>query len=53
MDDPVHVDVKVVAFETRGVGTRAVKGLADGSGVVDQVDSFFEDVGDDFGIFFR
>lgn len=52
MDDPVHVDVKVVAFETGGVGTRAVKGLADGAGVVDEMDAFFEDVRDDFGIFF-
>lgn len=53
MDDSVHVNVKVITFEIGWVGTRAVKWLADGSGVVSEGDAFFEDVGDDFGIFFR
>ena len=52
MDNSVHVDVEVIAFETGGVGSGAVEGFADGAGVVGEVDTFFEDVGDDFGIFF-
>jgi hypothetical protein len=52
VDDAVHVNVEIVDFETGGVGTGGVEGYADGALTVDEVNAFFEDILDDFGILF-
>ena len=52
MDDTVHVDVEVVGFEAGRVGFRGVEGHADRAGLGGEVDAFFEDILDDFGVFF-
>ena len=52
MDDAIHVNVEIVDFETGGIGAGGVEGYADGALTIDELDAFFQDILDDFGILF-
>jgi len=53
MNDAVHIDVEVIGLKTRGIGFCGVKRHADGAAIGGEMDAFFEDILDDFGVFFR
>ena len=52
VDDAIHVNVEIVDFETGGIGTCCVEGYADGALAINELDAFFQDILDDFGILF-